>query len=108
MAIQDYYHDVTLRTVTEGLDDTGGTINTYVDTTIKALVTQASSSMIELANKMQVEVTHTMYCDVGIDFNYVDKVVDSGAVFQVSGEPLNTVKRNHHLRIPLKRVINNG
>lgn len=108
MAIQDYYHDITLRTVTETIDDVGGVVNTYADTTVQGLVTQASANVIDIGNKMTLDITHTLYCDVSIDFTYVDKIIDGTAVFQVSGEPLNTVKRNHHHRVPLKRVENLG
>ena len=105
MAIERFYKDVILRNVTETIDNIGGAVNTYTDTTIKALITQASSTEIDYANKLQIEATHNMYCDVAIDCDYIDKVVDGSKIYQVVSEPLNTVERNHHYKILLKRLV---
>ena len=110
MAITDYYHSISIRTITETVDTVGGVVTSYVDTVVTGLITQASAAMLEIANKKQIDITHTLYCDVSLYFNYVDRIVDNvtSESFQVSGEPLNTVKRDHHLRVPLKRVDNLG
>ena len=108
MAIQDFYFDVTLRKITETPDSRGGVVLSNTDSTFKGLVTQASSTELEIANKSQIEATHTLYCDVDVDIDVKDKIVDDGKIYQVVSEPLNTVKRNHHYKVLLKRVINNG
>ena len=108
MAIEDYYSELTLRKITETTDARGGAIQADTDTTFQGLVTQSSSTDLELANKMQVETTHTLYCDVAVDIDVEDKIVDGTKIYQVVTEPLNTVKRNHHYRVLLKRMIKDG
>lgn len=106
MAIERFYKDVTAVKVAETVDGIGGTVNTYTETTIKALINQASANEIDYANKLQIEATHNMYYPIDIDLTYVDKVIKDGRTYQVVGQPLNTVGRNHHYRVLLKELVN--
>lgn len=108
MAIEDYYSEVTLRKITETTDARGGAIQADADTTFQGLVTQSSSRDLEIANKMQIETTHTLYCAVSVDIDVEDKIVDGSKIYQVVSEPLDTVKRGHHFRVLLRRLIKDG
>lgn len=106
MAIGDYYKNITLRKVTETVDDSGGAVLTYVDSTIAGVLTQLSSAEAEIANKLSIMATHMLYCEADADITNKDRIVFGGIEYQVVSEPLNTLGRNHHLRVMVKRVIN--
>lgn len=108
MAIENYYSDLTLRKITETADARGGAVLSDTDTTFQGLVTQASTKEIEAARRLEIQCDHNLYCAVTVDIAVKDKVVDGTKIYQVVGEPLNTVKRNHHYKVMLKRMITDG
>lgn len=105
MAIADYYKTLTLRKKTSTSDNRGGSVLTDADTTFSGLLTFASSQELELARKMAINATHTLYCPTTLDINRKDLVIDNGLSYRVVGYPQNTVNRNHHYKVMMELTV---
>lgn len=102
-----------------------GLIQIWRRTTIKSDYTLSSSTTglintstqaeSRQAQQQNVNMTHKMYCPVTVDVNKHDQVrLDLGGgdfiKYRVEGDPKNTISRNHHFKLILKKlgVDNNG
>lgn len=106
--INDYYTTLVLKKATETPDGRGGVITTYTDTEFQGLLTIASSQEVELARKISIDASHTLYCPTDIDVTYSDMIEFNDETYQIVAEPRNTVQRNHHFKVLCKKVLNNG
>lgn len=102
-----------------------GLIQIWRRTTIKSDYTLSSSTtgLINTstqaeniqAQQQNVNMTHKMYCPVTVDVKKHDQIrLDLGSnnfeIYRVEGDPKNTISRNHHFKLILKKlgVDNNG
>lgn len=105
MAITDYYRDLKHIKTTETPDDRGGTIITDTEVDIRGCINQASSQQVDYALKLSIEATHKLYYPISVELDINDRVKDGNKVYEVVSEPLNTINRNHHYMVLLKRLI---
>lgn len=105
MAIDNFYVDLVLRKKTATSDDRGGSILTNADTAFKGVITLSGSRELEIAKKMAISSTHTLYCPVTVDIEKQDIIVWGTKHYKVVSEPQNTVGRNHHYKTMLELII---
>lgn len=106
MALKNYYDTLYKLDTTEVQDETGGVILSYIETEFKGLINQANSSEIELGNKLNISVSHKLYCGTSVSLSYDDMVKKDSRTYRVVSEPKDTIGRGHHYKILLQRLEN--
>ena len=119
MAITRFYYDVQVFRGTPSTNATGTTIvgTKTLASTIQGVVNQSQTNERDANGQWGMAMNYKLFCATNSDVLKDDniKVVGSSdpainGTYRVIGEPKNTVKRNHHLRIMLEKleVDNNG
>lgn len=104
MAIEDYYKPIERLENTKTDNGRGGkTYAWVVKNTFQGLINQATSKEIEAANKLGIDGDHKLYCPVDTVLDYDDLIRRNGVYYRVVSDPKNTVERNHHFKIFLKK-----
>lgn len=109
MPITDYYTTTEKLTKTESANGRGGYTYAWATSlTFDALINQASSREVEMALKMGIEADYKMFYSVAVSLCREDRIKQSGVIYRVVSEPKNTVNRNHHHKVYLKRMDTDG
>ena len=105
MAIEDYYTTLTRLEMTETDNGRGGKLQAWASAgTFQGLINQLSSGEIDANMKIDIEADHKLYCSTNEAITSASRVQDGAKRYRVVSEPKNTVRRDHHYKILLKRV----
>jgi len=111
LAIEDYYKPLIIQRKTLSGNGMGGSSETWVThLSIDGLINQASSSEIYIAGKLDIKVTHKLFCPPGLDITNKDRVLYNSKIYRIVGEPKDTVNRGHHFVMMLEYLggVDNG
>ena len=96
MSINKYYIDCTKRRPTTTVNEYGKHIKSFTDYPIKGYMGSMISHDLVVANKNIVMTVNKFYCD-NYEFN-------QGEVFEIYSMDRNTVHKNHHNKLKLKKI----
>lgn len=103
MAIEDYYHDLTVRSVTREVDAYGdNTLKLGEARTVRGYIGKPSSKQVERAAQQGIDVTGRLYAPPAAGIARYDVITDDdGASYQVQSAPRDAARRGHHIEADL-------
>ncbi len=105
MAIQDYYKSIQVVSRQGTPNGRGGTNYIWiVDGEILGLINQMTSREKEAAQKLDIEADYKLFTDVGNQLDNNKLLLYNNEYYRIVSEPKNTVERNHHYKVLLKKI----
>jgi hypothetical protein len=106
MAIENYYQTIEKVTFTKTSDGRGG--NTYAEDVaieFQGLINDANGREILMAEKLGLDINSKLYTSINnpLSIDEIVKNVDD-VLYRVVSNNKNTVHRNHHFKILLRRI----
>ena len=105
MAIQDYYKSIQVLAQQGVPNGRGGTSYTWTpEGEIMGAINQANSREIEAARKKDIEADFKLFTDVGSQLDNTKLLLYKNEYYRVVSEPKDTMQRNHHYKVLLKKT----
>lgn len=105
MAIADYYYTIQIHTGTRTANGRGGFSTVWaMSSEFEGVINQASSREVEAAAKLDIKADYKLFCPVGTVLSNKKLLYYDGNYYRIVSEPKNTVGRDHHYKIFLKRT----
>lgn len=104
MAIEDYYHELTVQPTKQAVDDYGSvsTVRDGEPRAVMGYIGEPSSSQQQRAAQRGVDVSGRLYAPLDAGIGAFDVVTDdNGACYQVTGKPRDAARRGHHVEADL-------
>lgn len=71
--------------------------------TFKGVVNMASPSEVQTLGANGTKISHKLFSEL-VDIQHGDRIKQGSRVYEVVGDPKNTVNRNHHLKVWLYEI----
>jgi hypothetical protein len=101
--IESYYVPCVRRRYVRGVSSTGRVTETHTDTQINGYVGSRSQNAVQVADKDTLVVKYKFYCD-DFDLAFGDCVLYNNILYRVTGNPQNTVNKNHHIKTEITLI----
>lgn len=104
MAIEDYYHDLTVQGTAQGVDEYGSpaTVPAGEPRTVRGYIGEPSSKQQQRAAQRGIDVAGRLYAPLGAAVAPFDVITDdNGRSYQVASQPRDAARRGHHVEADL-------
>lgn len=102
MAIQDYYTDLTARTVYTVEDGMGGTVTKLGEPrAFRGYIAKPTSAQEYRAGQQGIDLKGRLFADADAPVGRYDVIEGGGGLFQVHGAPRDAAGRGHHVEADL-------
>lgn len=85
------------------INDRGTPIKSYVNSNILGYLGSSFDNNTEVAGKLTIETRYKFFSN-DFDLQFGDFITYENKVYEVIGEPKNTMNENHHCRVYVKRI----
>ena len=103
MAIEDYYHEISVQKNTSSVDAYGDTTHELGEKrSVMGYIGRPNMSEAKLAAQMGVQIVGRLYTTLEAGIKAFDVITDDdGTVFQVKSAPRDAARRGHHVEADL-------